>query len=79
MESKKILEENSNEKINHKSICKSKRRNCNYLSVFPIILITIGLILLVDNLNIINNAFSKLWPLILIIIGIVKIVQSFYE
>ena len=40
----------------------------------PLILITIGSIFLMDNLGLINNAWSKLWPLIFIVIGLVKVV-----
>jgi hypothetical protein len=50
---------------------------CNInLSYFGFILLTIGLIFLIDNLNILNNAWGKLWPLILIVIGVIKIIKN---
>lgn len=39
----------------------------------PAILITLGLLFLLDNLNVRN--FHDTWPLILIVIGIVKVLQ----
>ncbi len=37
--------------------------------LFPWILITIGVIFVLENFGFIDDAFSKLWPLILIVIG----------
>ena len=37
--------------------------------LFPWILITIGVIFVLENFGIVDDAFSKLWPLILIVIG----------
>jgi hypothetical protein len=49
------------------------------LRSFPIILITIGILLLIGNFNIIEDAWYKLWPIFLIIIGIVNISNYFLE
>lgn len=46
-------------------------------NTFAFVLITFGVIMLLGNLNIVSNAFSKLWPLILIAAGVGKIVNSF--
>jgi membrane-bound ClpP family serine protease len=46
---------------------------------FPIILIFIGIILLLSNFNIIENAILKLWPIIFIIIGITNIINYYIE
>ena len=35
------------------------------------LIITLGLIFLISNLNIMDNALSKLWPVFLLIIGII--------
>ncbi len=37
--------------------------------VFGWILITVGVIFVLENFGFIDDAFSKLWPLILIVIG----------
>ena len=49
------------------------------LRSFPIILITIGIILLIGNFNIMQNVWYKLWPILLIIVGIVNITNYFIE
>lgn len=59
---KKIHKEKLNDKV-----C------CRRIGMFPIILIVVGLIALLQNFNIVPNAWGKLWPLILIGIGIMKI------
>ena len=43
-------------------------------NLFAWILITIGVIFVLDNFGIIDDAFSKLWPVILIVVGVVMIV-----
>ena len=52
-----------------------KETEKNYL--WPMMLILIGCIFLLDSLNIINDAFAKLWPLILIIIGVTIIAANY--
>lgn len=47
------------------------------IKTFPLILICIGLLLIVDNYNLITHTWLKLWPIFLIIIGIVSICNSF--
>ncbi len=49
------------------------------LSILPYLLIAIGVIFLLENFGIINDAFSKLWPLLLIVIGIVMLARSFFK
>lgn len=46
-------------------------------SIFPYILITVGVIFVLQNFGILDDAFSKLWPVILIVIGIVMIARDF--
>lgn len=46
------------------------------ISSFAVVLILIGIIVLISNLGIMQNAGSKLWPLVLIAIGIVSIINS---
>ena len=41
----------------------------------PAVLITLGVLFLVDNLDIGNLGFHSTWPLLLIVIGIVKVLQ----
>ncbi len=43
-------------------------------SLFAWILITIGVIFVLENFGIVDDAFSKLWPVLLIVIGVVMIV-----
>jgi len=42
----------------------------------PLLLITAGTMLLLQNLNLFDNVFSKGWPIFLIIIGISKIFEN---
>lgn len=48
----------------------------NKIKTFPIFLIIIGTIILIENLSWMNNAWSKLWPCLLIAIGIISIFNS---
>ncbi len=41
--------------------------------VFAWILITVGVIFVLENFGFIDDAFSKLWPVLLIVIGAVMI------
>ena len=43
----------------------------------PLILITLGVLLLLQNLYPDVYSFSRVWPVILIVIGISKIVSSY--
>ncbi len=43
----------------------------------PIILITLGALLLLNNLDPARFDFGRMWPVILIVIGLVKIVEYF--
>ncbi len=43
-------------------------------SLFAWILVTIGVIFVLENFGIVDDAFSKLWPVLLIVIGVVMIV-----
>ncbi|MEA3343373.1 MAG: DUF5668 domain-containing protein [archaeon] len=43
-------------------------------SLFAWILITIGVIFVLENFGIVDGAFSKLWPVLLIVIGAVMII-----
>lgn len=46
-------------------------------SIFPYILITVGVIFALENFGILDDAFSKLWPVILIVMGLVMIAKDF--
>jgi Domain of unknown function (DUF5668) len=41
----------------------------------PAVLITLGALFLVDNLDLNGLSFHNTWPLLLIVIGIVKVLQ----
>lgn len=41
----------------------------------PAILVTLGVLFLVDNLDVGGLSFHNTWPLLLIVIGIVKVLQ----
>lgn len=42
----------------------------------PVILITLGVLFLLDNLGVHGFDFDRTWPVILLVIGAVKILQS---
>jgi hypothetical protein len=42
----------------------------------PVMLITLGVLFLLENLNVRNLEFHHTWPVILLVIGVVKIFQS---
>jgi len=42
----------------------------------PAIMITIGVLFLLDNLGVHGADFGHTWPVILLVIGVVKILQS---
>lgn len=42
----------------------------------PVILITIGVLFLLDNLDVHGFDFNRTWPVILLVIGAVKLMQS---
>ncbi len=42
-----------------------------------LLLITLGILFLLNNLYPAELAFSRLWPVVLIVIGLVKIVEHF--
>lgn len=46
---------------------------------FPIMMIVVGTIFLLETLDIYNGGFSKLWPVILIAFGIIKITEYYKE
>jgi len=41
----------------------------------PAVLVTLGVLFLVDNLDLYGLSFHNTWPLLLIVIGIVKVLQ----
>ena len=43
----------------------------------PLILITLGVLLLLNNLDPERFQFGRMWPVILIVIGLVKILEYF--
>ena len=45
----------------------------------PILLITLGVLLLLNNLYPVVFSFTRLWPVILIALGIGKIAEHFYK
>ncbi len=46
---------------------------------FPVLLITVGILELLNSLNVLNFGFSKYWPILLIVVGIIMIWNSFFE
>jgi len=42
----------------------------------PAIMITVGVLFLLDNLGVHGAHFGQTWPVILLVIGIVKILQT---
>jgi cell wall-active antibiotic response 4TMS protein YvqF len=44
--------------------------------MWPVILITLGLLFLLDNLGVHGLGFDRTWPVILLVIGGVKLLQS---
>ncbi len=64
--------------------CSSSHNSCcgwknNKVKCFPYLLITLGVLLLLGNLNIIESPFKTFWPLFLIIIGTIKIINVFWD
>lgn len=52
-------------------------RRCRCKGVMgPAIMITIGVLFLLDNLGVHGAEFGRTWPVILLVIGIVKILQT---
>jgi len=45
------------------------------IATFPYVIITAGIIFLLQNLDIVNDAWKKLWPLLIIVIGVVYIIN----
>ena len=45
----------------------------------PILLITLGVLLLLNNLYPVAFSFSRMWPVILIALGVAKIAGHFYK
>ena len=58
---------------NYRPVCMCDRCKTRKL-MGPAILVTVGVILLLDNVS--NVDFGKTWPAILLVIGVVKLVQS---
>jgi hypothetical protein len=50
--------------------------NRRKIGAFPILLITIGIIFLLQTFGIVPGAWGKLWPLILIALGLVWIFNA---
>lgn len=47
-----------------------------HFSAFPLVLITLGIIFLLGNFDIVDNAFRKLWPLLIIVWGATMIMNA---
>ena len=45
----------------------------------PILLITLGVLLLLNNLYPVEFSFTRVWPVILIALGVAKIASHFYK
>ena len=55
--------------------CGCRRCRCKGL-MGPAIMITVGVLFLLDNLGVHGADFGHTWPVILLVIGMVKILQS---
>jgi len=49
------------------------------INIFPVFLIITGVLELLDNLNVLNLGWGKLWPIYLVLIGCVIIYNSYCE
>lgn len=50
-----------------------------HFSAFPLMLIALGVILLLENFNLMDNALGKLWPLLIIIWGLTLIMNAIMD
>jgi len=57
---------------NHACSCTRCRARC---ITGPAVLVTLGVLLLLDNLNVPGAGFGHTWPLLLIAIGLIKVLQ----
>jgi hypothetical protein len=55
--------------------CTCTRCRCRGI-MWPVILITLGVLFLLDNLGVHDLGFEHTWPVILLVIGAVKLLQS---
>jgi len=55
--------------------CSCRRCRCKGL-MGPAIMITVGVLFLLDNLGVHGADFGHSWPVILLVIGVVKILQN---
>lgn len=46
---------------------------------FPVLLIVMGFIILLETTGAYNGAVLRLWPILLVSVGTVKIINSFIE
>jgi hypothetical protein len=53
--------------------------NIKKIRKFPILLIVVGILELLNSLNILNFRFNEYWPVLLIIIGSIMIWNSFLD
>ena len=53
--------------------------NIKKIRKFPVLLIVVGILELLNSLNIFNFGFSNYWPVLLIVIGSIMIWNSFLD
>jgi len=49
------------------------------VSIFAILLITVGFVALLDSFGIVPGAWSRLWPLFLVIPGVILLLRSLHK
>jgi Domain of unknown function (DUF5668) len=57
-----------------KAVCVSEKCPCTHHQIIPLLIIVLGLLFLLANLQLVNyEIVTVLWPILLIVIGMVKI------
>ena len=56
--------------------CSCTRCRCCRGILWPVILITLGVLFLLDNIGVRGFEFQHTWPVILLVIGAVKLLQT---
>jgi len=57
-------------------------KNCvvsKKISIFAVLLITVGFVALLQSFGIVPNAWARLWPLFLIVPGLIILARSLYK
>lgn len=66
----------------HEELKKENWRHCfisRKVSIFAVLLITVGFVALLQSFGILPNAWGKLWPLFLLVPGLILLFRSIYK